>query len=100
MSDHVLILVSVLIGCVTLLVTGLGVYFGAGSFFYQKKQVSLAEKDFTSRMEEQRLDAEWIERYEKLVRQLLRINPKQQATDPYTKQPFSILDEMFRILVF
>jgi hypothetical protein len=100
MSDHVLILASVLIGCVTLLVTGLGVYFGAGSFFYQKKQVGIAEKDFTSRMEEQRLDAEWIERYEKLVRQLLRINPKQQATDPYTKQTFVIFDEMFPIPLF
>jgi hypothetical protein len=95
MSDHVLILVGVLIGCVTLFVTGLGVYFGAGSFFYQKKQVSIAEKDFTSRMEEQRLDAEWIERYEKLVRQLLRLNPKLQATDPYTRQTFVIFDEMF-----
>ena len=100
MSDHVLILASVLIGCVTLLVTGLGVYFGAGSFLYKKKQVGIAEKDFTSRMEEQRLDAEWIERYEKLVRQLLRINPKQQATDPYTKQTFVIFDEMFPIPLF
>jgi hypothetical protein len=95
MSDHTLILVSVLIGSVTLIVTGLGVYFGAGSFFYQKKQVSIAEKDFTNRMEEQRLDAEWIERYEKLVRQLQRISLKQQATDPYTKQTFVIFDEMF-----
>ena len=95
MTDHTLILAGLIVGCIGLGVTGIGVYFGAGSFFYQKKQVSIAEKDFTSRMEEQRLDAEWIERYEKLTRQLQRIHPKQQATDPYTKDTFVIFDEMF-----
>jgi hypothetical protein len=95
MTDHALILAGLIVGCIGLGVTGVGVYFGAGSFFYQRKQVSIAERDFTSRMEEQRLDAEWIERYEKLVRQLQRINPKLQVMDPYTKQTFVIFDEMF-----
>ena len=95
MTDHDLILAGLIVGCIGLGLTGVGVYFGAGSFFYQRKQVSIAEKDFTSRMEEQRLDAEWIERYEKLVRQLQRINPKLQVMDPYTKQTFVIFDEMF-----
>ena len=95
MTDHDLILAGLIVGCIGLGLTGIGVYFGAGSFFYQKKQVTIAEKDFTSRMEEQRLDAEWIERYEKLVRQLQRINPKQSVMDPYTNKTFVIFDEMF-----
>ena len=95
MTDHTLILAGLIVGCIGLGVTGIGVYFGAGSFFYQKKQVSIAEKDFTSRMEEQRLDAEWIERYEKLTRQLQGIHPKQQVKAPSTKDTFAILDKMF-----
>ena len=95
MTDHALILAGLIVGCIGLGVTGVGVYFGAGSFFYQRKQADFAERDFTSRTEEQRLDAEWIERYEKLVRQLQRINPKLSVMDPYTKQTFVIFDEMF-----
>jgi hypothetical protein len=99
-TDHSLILAGLIVGCIGLGVTGIGVYFGVGSFFYQRKQATIAEKDFTSRMDEQRLDAEWIERYEKLVRRLLRINPKQEVMDPYTKQTFVIFDEMFPIPLF
>ena len=95
MSDHALILITLIVGVLTLMITGIGVYFGYGSFFYQKRQTNLAEKDYTSRTEEQRLDVEWIERYEKLVRQLQRINPKLQTMDPYTKQTFVIFEEMF-----
>ena len=100
MSDHALILVTLIVGVLTFAVTGIGVYFGIGSFFYQRKQTTIAEKDFTCRTEEQRVDAEWIERYEKLVRQLQRINPKLQVMDLYTKQTFVIFDEMFPIPLF
>ena len=74
--------------------------FSVGSFWYQRKQANIAERDFASRVEANAKDAEWTQRYEKLSRQLLRISPGLRVTEQGNDKEIFLFTEIFPDHVF